>query len=114
MVRMPYNSLDDGVKPVCLGKRKNRSKRSVCNASENGQNEGSKKGKSAKADSVVLNASSIEQTQNNELCQSFLTAKSQKMEQSPLGVALLKIGIRIGVDTGAVLNKYIKKRSDKN
>ena len=36
------------------------------------------------------------------------------MQQSPLGAALLKIGLRIGVDTGTVLNKYIKKRSDKN
>lgn len=67
------------------------------------------------AGSIVINQSIMDQTQNNaELNQTFLTVKSEVMQQSPLGAALLKIGLRIGVDTGTVLNKYIKKRSDKN
>ena len=36
------------------------------------------------------------------------------MLTSSLGVALLKIGIKIGNDTGACLNNYLKKKSDKN
>ena len=44
--RSPNNSLDDGQKPVCLGKRKNRSKMSECVETEHMMNEGSKKGKS--------------------------------------------------------------------
>jgi hypothetical protein len=34
------------------------------------------------------------------------------MEKSALGMALKKIGLKIGVDTGLNLSKYIKKKSD--
>ena len=43
-----------------------------------------------------------------------MTAKSELLDQSPLGLALSKIGIQIGVDTGSILNKYIKKKSGKS
>jgi len=34
------------------------------------------------------------------------------MEKSALGMALKKIGIKIGVDTGLNLSKYIKNKGD--
>ena len=34
------------------------------------------------------------------------------MEKSALGMALKKIGLKIGIDTGLNLSKYIKKKSD--
>lgn len=41
--------------------------------------------------------------------------KSELMfASSSLGLALSKIGIKIGSDTGASLNQYIKKKSDKS
>ena len=44
--------------------------------------------------------------------QTFQTANNEFLEQSPLGLTLRKIGLNIGIDTGAVLNKYIKKKTD--
>ena len=44
--------------------------------------------------------------------QSFQTAKSDTLEQSTLGQALMKIGLQIGVHTGSALNTYIKRRKD--
>lgn len=107
--RSPYNSLDDGQKQVCLGKRKNRSKMSECVETEHMMNEGSKKGKSIQNEEEPTYEQNIDQAE-----QSFQTAKSDYMEQSTLGQALMKIGIQIGVHTGTMLNCYIKRRNDIN
>ena len=104
-VRSPLNSVDDGDKQVCLGKRKNRSRKSDVDSEHY---EGSKKGKSSHEHSMAINQSFM---RNQD--ETFLTAKCELLEHSPLGLALQKIGIQIGVDTGTMLNKYIRKKSGK-